>query len=309
MKLIKKILKNNIFCFILGAFIFGVVGVSAATYFASSGVTYDNSESGLSSTDVQGAIDELYDVFNNTTISGAGGEIIDKSNIVTSGDGLYAEDKYVYKGANPNNYITFNGEEAGWRILSIEIDGKIKIIKNKNLGFFKWGDDAFNADWSTSYLKNYLNTTYYNRLTSTAKQQIISRYWSPSGATGKSVKNNIGLITVPEYLRANSNVSQCGTGYWNSKNASTCKNTNWVYNMASNEGGIALNQVWTMTIYYYPQYTQNSVYVIDNSENGDVLTDLAVNTHSIVYPVLYLSSDIKITGGTGTSSDPYQISL
>ena len=40
MKLIKKILKNNIFCFILGAFIFGVIGVSAATYFASSDVRW-----------------------------------------------------------------------------------------------------------------------------------------------------------------------------------------------------------------------------------------------------------------------------
>lgn len=28
-----------------------------------------------------------------------------------------------------------------------------------------------------------------------------------------------------------------------------------------------------------------------------------------VRPTLYLSSEIKITGGTGTSSDPYQISL
>ena len=28
-----------------------------------------------------------------------------------------------------------------------------------------------------------------------------------------------------------------------------------------------------------------------------------------VRPTLYLSSDIKITGGTGTQSDPYQISL
>ena len=28
-----------------------------------------------------------------------------------------------------------------------------------------------------------------------------------------------------------------------------------------------------------------------------------------VNPALYLSSDVQITGGTGTKSDPYQISL
>ena len=60
MKQIKKIFKNRIFIFILGGLIFGTVGVYAATYFPSNNVTYDNSESGLTSTDVQGAIDELY---------------------------------------------------------------------------------------------------------------------------------------------------------------------------------------------------------------------------------------------------------
>ena len=45
--------------------IFGTAGVYAATYFPSDDVTYDNSESGLSSTDVQGAIDELYGVMRS----------------------------------------------------------------------------------------------------------------------------------------------------------------------------------------------------------------------------------------------------
>lgn len=61
MKKIKTIIKNNIFGFILGGLIFGTVGVYAATYCASSVVSYDNSKSGLKSTDVQGAIDEIYE--------------------------------------------------------------------------------------------------------------------------------------------------------------------------------------------------------------------------------------------------------
>ena len=57
---IKKTLKNRIFMFVLTALIFCVVGVSAATYFPSNDVAYDNTQSGLTSTNVQEAIDELY---------------------------------------------------------------------------------------------------------------------------------------------------------------------------------------------------------------------------------------------------------
>lgn len=57
---------------------------------------------------------------------------------VTTGDGLYKDEyeegRYIYKGANPNNYLTFNDESAGWRILSIEKDGTLKIIKNQSIG-------------------------------------------------------------------------------------------------------------------------------------------------------------------------------
>ena len=57
---LKKIFNNKIFVFILGGLLFSVVSVYAVTYFPSNQVTYDNSSSKLSSTNVQGAIDELY---------------------------------------------------------------------------------------------------------------------------------------------------------------------------------------------------------------------------------------------------------
>jgi len=58
-------------------------------------------------------------------------------NVVTTGDGLYEDStetgRYVYRGANPDNYITFNGETAGWRIISVESDGTLKIMKKASL--------------------------------------------------------------------------------------------------------------------------------------------------------------------------------
>ncbi len=62
MKKVRKIFKNNykiLIGLILGVII-SVGGVCAATTIAGSTVTYSNSSSGLSSTTVQGAIDELY---------------------------------------------------------------------------------------------------------------------------------------------------------------------------------------------------------------------------------------------------------
>ena len=131
----KKNFKTKVLYFILGALIFGTIGVSAATYFESNLVTYDNKESGLNSTNVQGAIDELYNACKTPAAGGNG--ILEKVDIVTSGDGLYEDEyeegRYFYKGGNPSNYVTFNNEQAGWRIISVEPDKTIKIIRTTNI--------------------------------------------------------------------------------------------------------------------------------------------------------------------------------
>ena len=59
---IKEILKNCIFGIILSAIFCGTISTYAATYFPSNQTTYDNSASGMKSTNVQDAIDELYSV-------------------------------------------------------------------------------------------------------------------------------------------------------------------------------------------------------------------------------------------------------
>ena len=62
MQKIKEILKNCIFGIILSAVLCGGISVYAVTYFPSKQTTYDNSTSGMTSTNVQDAIDELYSV-------------------------------------------------------------------------------------------------------------------------------------------------------------------------------------------------------------------------------------------------------
>ena len=59
---IKEFLKSYAIGLVFGIVVSGTISVIAATYFPSNDVTYDNNKSGLTSTNVQGAIDELYGV-------------------------------------------------------------------------------------------------------------------------------------------------------------------------------------------------------------------------------------------------------
>lgn len=62
MKKIKELLKNCIFGIALSAVLCVGISVYATTYFPSNQTTYDNTDSGMTSTNVQDAIDELYNV-------------------------------------------------------------------------------------------------------------------------------------------------------------------------------------------------------------------------------------------------------
>ena len=74
----------------------------------------------------------------------------------TSCDGELTEDstepgRYIYRGANPCNYITFNGETAGWRIVSIESDGTMKIVRNTSLGDMPWDAKGTRSSSTSTY--------------------------------------------------------------------------------------------------------------------------------------------------------------
>ena len=134
-----------------------------------------------------------------------------KVNTVTEGDGLYEDSyetgRYIYRGSNPNNYITFNNET--WRIIAKETDGTYKIIRNDVLpnraydvlfhrstkkntyctdpsggcGVYAAVDGEFSSPSGSqkgtvtedSSIKIYLNDDYYvNNINETAKGQMTS---------------------------------------------------------------------------------------------------------------------------------------
>ena len=307
-----KIFKIKIFYFTLGILVCSLVGVSAATYFESNAVTYDNTESGLNSTDVQGAIDELYNACKTPVTPGD--QILDNVDIVTSGDGLYEDEyeegRFIFKGGNPNNYITFNNEQAGWRIISVEPDKTIKITKIASIGNRAW-DTSNSNNWARpATLNTYLNGTYYNGLNNTARSQIVASNFGIGAVTWNNnnmstqVSNenstlwngNIALPTASEYIRTNSNKSSCGTLSLMNSNPSSCVSTGWM-------DTTSVDWWWTLS----PR-SGNSFDVFYVHSDGYVGNRDSANYANFAFrPVVYLSSEVQITGGNGSQNDPYTI--
>ena len=71
-------------------------------------------------------------------------------NVVTTGDGLYVdtteEGRYIYRGANPNNYIKLGSDM--YRIIAVESDNTLKVIKNGSIGSKAFDEE--NARHSTN---------------------------------------------------------------------------------------------------------------------------------------------------------------
>ena len=229
-----------------------------------------------------------------------------KALAVTEGDGLYAdeyeEEKYTYKGANPNNYITFNNET--WRILSIDGGGRIKIVKDELLSGRAW-DSTNSNNWDRpSTLNTYLNGEYLESIT-VNKEKIEPSTWSIGAVNGKndlagqiasengtqSQEASVGLITASEYLRANPNKELCGNFSLNNSNYSTCKTTNWLFKN---------DYYWTIS-----PYSSRSSSVFGVIDGGNLLISDAYSALAVL-PAITLSSDISLSG-SGTAEDPYKI--
>ena len=304
----KNFIKNYLTGFFIGLILFTVVGVSAAAVFPSNQTTYNNGTTGMKATNVQTAIDELYNTCFPPTL---GDQILENNDLEKDP----YECRYFFTGANPNNYITFNGENAGWRIISVECDGTIKIMKVADINtndsiLMSWGNGSNNY-WQGYYgLSLYLNNDYLNYyLNSTAQNQIVAKDWSVGGI---EVENNnlmqqinaenegkwngkVALITASEYIRSNSDIKYCGTYKLNSTFYRTCKNTTWMY---------INDDWWTLSI---PDYTAS--YATYLNKDG-IFGNTETGRHTLaVRPSVYLSSDIKITGGDGSQSNPYQLSV
>ena len=102
----------------------------------------------------------------------------------------------------------------------------------------------------------------------------------------------VGIMYVSDYIYAR-NLSVC-TGDGN--NITSSCTSHWLFTRRNN---------WTIVP---SSGNRHPGYVYQVIFSGNIqATSASINYN--VRPVVYLKSNIKITGGTGTSSDPYQLSL
>ena len=224
----------------------------------------------------------------------------------------------IYTGANPANYVTFNGES--WRIIGVYGD-KLKIVKTTPLeDKQKWQNSTEEGNtWNGSLLETYLNTTYYNSLSGTAKDMIAEGSWdvgvcgyevAASAAytcahettlTGADINSNrvkVGLIASYEYLYAAENDGACwtqaGDSYDGYGGLTDCKAKDWLFPTLTTYNNTS-SFAWTLgpnsVLTHYALYVHYDGFVYSHS----VLYDNAAS------PVVYLKSDVTITGGNGES--------
>lgn len=228
---------------------------------------------------------------------------------------------YRYIGLDPDNYIMFN--EETYRIIGVfdvsdgkdTIEKRIKIIRTEPIiGIYS---KKKIENYSKSTIQEQLNKTYWNTLSSNARNYVADSLWYLGTTTLEDTaetmyqkeKSNeethswigkIGLLYPSDYGFATSggrtmNSSACANkqlSNWNS--FEECPNNNWL-SFYMQEGKIA-----TIT---FNADNENEFFAITPEGN---LLNQNINTEEIeFYPTLYLKSDVEFLSGDGTKENPY----
>ena len=182
-----------------------------------------------------------------------------------------------------------------------------------------------------SSIKEYLNNTYYPTLTGIAKTQVQShafnigsvQYLDESGndsiekniAGEKMYKwtGNVGLINVSDLLKASTNTAcTSATDEYNAVMQDTPRETCGSYLTYFDTINEELGGIWYWTMNAFSAESEDYSDFVWFAAFGQGLGvfgyDDAYNDYSFAArPVLYLKSDIEITGGNGTKGNPFII--
>ena len=229
------------------------------------------------------------------------------ANIVNTGSGLYSVgSEYIYKGDKPKNYFNLFGKE--FRIMGIDSNGYIKLIRSESEPISRNWDNKYNVDikqnygksiYSDSLIKQYLLMDYENpkKIGNDMKKHIVAhdlcigkraiKDYSIDRATdcGEILENQLlSLMNVSDFSMASTD-PDC-----NSTNARSCDNYNYLYRVASN--------TWT------PNSVLENTYEVFYISNGMMEYSNAseYNNYNII---LYIDGDESGITGKGTLEDPY----
>ena len=212
---------------------------------------------------------------------------------------------------------------------------RLKIIRNELYSEdMRWDTDNVN-DWSTASLQEELNGTYLENITSPSKEMIGNAIWKLGGLSSSDSDTNnyqnaitstwytyergtevyegrptewtgkIGLMYPSDYGYATSggsitNRETClNTALYNWKDYDDCFNHDWLHDRPNEE-----YEQWTLT-----SGSSRSDTVFRVNFRGGMAYNNASIQYIAVTPALYLNSNVKISGGEGTESNPFILSL
>jgi len=237
---------------------------------------------------------------------------------------------YRYQGTADNvtnNYLCFgttiksecvgNTDKYMYRIIGIQENGQIKLIKKEALNTsYQWYSDyETNNTWPNSLIKSSINGSSF--LTNTTyvptgwESKIVTYGWKYGDTTSNgnmdgptiyaienawtnTVSAKVGLMYIHDYYYAYA--SGGAPGNYNNAMAA------WIH-LSKNDTSTPTPYDWTMVRYGYFSGHYFAWYVNPDGSVGRQNLNL---TRS-VRPVFYLTSDVEITGGTGTIDDPFII--
>ncbi len=233
----------------------------------------------------------------------------------TNADQEAEDNSYRYSGANPNNYVCFGSvvspcpSENLYRIIGVfnqSGEYQVKLIKSVSIGNYAW--DSINNTWSSSTIKNLLNSQFLNSFDSSWKDLIVTHTFKVGGMASSD------LYTVKNYYDI-----EVGN---NSNSVEDSVKIGLVY--VSDYGYAASNNYWTTALYNYDEgaqrnnwmYSGSTEWTISRSLSGSgyvfsinlrgYVVDFANGSYA-VRPTFYINSDVEYAFGDGSIDNPFRI--
>ena len=251
-----------------------------------------------------------------------------------------------YEGANPNNYVEFNGET--WRIIGV-FGSNLKLVREEILAEYSFDNkttaqgidnDYGTNDWSNSYLREFLNDYYYegktitchsetsgsitttatnatitcpdiNKINATAKSMIQKTMWNLGGITYETKPVN------ELYIKERGKEVYSGHETKSSDYIGLIYPSDFVFASTDESCGQnpysytckSNNWLYKDAQYWTISPYSSGAYRVFNVLNSGILGYYRALCREGVRPSLYLKSNVKIVSGLGTKDNMFKLEI
>jgi len=237
---------------------------------------------------------------------------------------------YRFQGTTANNYVCFGTSDKEtctkdtdkymYRIMGINANGELKLIKKEALNtLYEWDPSSgIDVSWKDSGMFSGLNSSYFLNNTTYVpsgwSEKIATTTWKYGddldvnktalelyeieNSWSNTVDAKIGLMYLHDYYYGMSGGNNCSL----TESNDACKSS-WLFLWNSGNDSSATNATyeWTMSRHTL-NYKYCGAWAIP--QDGRINAVNFVKTLLLIRPVFYLTSNIQYISGTGTLSDP-----